>query len=462
MRIRASILALGAAILVVAGICVWAAWRNFRQWRELTPKKDPVLVHTGQEYMHIADRIEDGVRDLNDSLSVFVSEPGFDQSNRFAEVSHSLGSWIDSQQNDSFVIIRGPVNYSRKTAEILNHVKLAFEAYRAAAQQVLVATDSATARNLLLENKLSLESQSAHLLDAASLLRSKAEQIGTSATTRKNEAILALLTVLALLALLLICAWFAFRIYKLEVIPLHRRLDEHAAIIEKQKKLAHFGELAAGLAHEIRNPLTAINVRLFTLQRSLTPNMPAHADALVIRNEISRLDRVVSDFLKLARPADPTFVPLTAEPLLREIIDLLGPGLLPKNIKLTLESTVPDRFRGDQLQLKQVLINLVKNASESIDHDGSIQLRSHTGSEVIKGKLTEAVIIEIEDTGPGIPPDVKARLFEPFFSTKESGTGLGLSISWQIVDKHDGMLDFKNKHNTGSIFRIVLPRLKGN
>jgi signal transduction histidine kinase len=455
MRIRLPVIIFSSIILVLAGICGWFAWRNAQILYKLTPRKDPLIAHTKLEYTDLADRIETGITDLNQSLNAFAARPDTLASNRFLEASQSFQTWIDSQQNNSSVIIRGTVKYSRDTADLMSHVKLSFDAYLVAARRVLAAPDPAGA---LQENKLVLSSHSYHLLDSATWLRSKAEQIGISHADWQK----ALLAVPALLAVLLFGGWLAFFIYHLKIHPLRRRLDEHAAIIEKQRKLAHFGELAAGLAHEIRNPLTAINARLFTLQRSLVPGTRTHEDTVVIRNEINRLDRVVGDFLKLARPAEPQFIPLTAEPLLRELVDLLGPGLQTKNIKLTLGPVVPAAFEGDPIQLKQILINLIKNAGESIGQDGSITLRTTTGTEPIKDKPSEVVILEVEDTGPGIPREVADRLFEPFFSTKTGGTGLGLSISWQIADKHGGMLTFENNRPTGSVFRLMLPRKTGD
>ena len=394
MRSRLPLIALSVAILLVAGIFGWAGWRSADYLYELMPQQDPLRDYTQREYITTATRIETDIRALNELLTTFIAQADRSTSNRFIQTSAQFQSWIDSQQSNSKIIVRGSLNYSRDTADLLSHVKLAIEAYLAAARDVLAATNPSSA---LLENDLLLKTQSHHLTDASALLRYKAETIGISAASWKKV----LLTVVVLLILLLPCAWLAFRLYRAEILPLHRRLDEHAAVIEKQKKLAHFGELAAGLAHEIRNPLTAINARLFTLQRALLPRTPAHEDALVIRNEISRLDRVVGDFLKLARPADPELVTVTAAPILREVVDLLTPDLLDKNIKLTLGATIPAPFQGDPLQLKQVLINLVKNAGESIGHDGVITLRARTGTETIKGLATEAIILEVEDTGSG-------------------------------------------------------------
>lgn len=238
------------------------------------------------------------------------------------------------------------------------------------------------------------------------------------------------------------------------VAPLHLKLLES----ETRNKLAHFGQLASGLAHEIRNPLTAIGARLYTLQKSLAESSPEFQDASVIRNEMRRLDRIVKDFLTLARPAEPKLVPMSAEPLLKKTHELLAPLFETQSVQLTLGPMAEGQFQGDEEQLKQVLINLSQNAAESMENKGgSILLRARKDRAKLQGRETDAIIIEVEDTGPGIPPEIQERLFDPFFSTKEHGTGLGLAIAARIVDKHGGALSFDTHHDHGTTFGIVLP-----
>src|SRR5262249_24767140 len=112
-------------------------------------------------------------------------------------------------------------------------------------------------------------------------------------------------------------------------------------------------------------------------------------------------------------------------------------------------------------QLKQVLIILLQNSAESIEKGGTITLRARWGAERLKGEVTDVVIIEVEDTGSGIPPEVQERLFDPFFSTKSYGTGLGLPIAAKILDGHGGVLAFQTEPGKGTTFRIVLPMIHG-
>jgi signal transduction histidine kinase len=241
---------------------------------------------------------------------------------------------------------------------------------------------------------------------------------------------------------------------RMVVAPLGLKLVES----ETMNKLAHFGRLAAGLAHEIRNPLTAIGARLYTLQKGLAEGSSEFQDASVIRNEMRRLDRIVKDFLTLARPSEPKLVPISAEPLLKKTHDLLAPVFETQSVQLTLGPIAEGQFRGDEEQLRQVLINLSQNAADSMEGKGGpIVLRARKDRAKIKGRETDAIIIEVEDAGPGIPPEIQERLFDPFFSTKEQGTGLGLAIAARIVDKHAGELTFETHLDRGTTFGIVLP-----
>jgi len=112
----------------------------------------------------------------------------------------------------------------------------------------------------------------------------------------------------------------------------------------------------------------------------------------------------------------------------------------------------------DPAQIKQVLINLVQNGIDSIGRDGSITLRARRDRQSLSGEEREVVILEVADTGKGIPPEVEKRLFDPFFTTKDDGTGLGLSIAARIVEKHGGALQYQTQTNRGTTFGIVLPQ----
>jgi signal transduction histidine kinase len=288
-----------------------------------------------------------------------------------------------------------------------------------------------------------------------------------------QEAVEELQHLLMILVVLVLVLGFTATslVYRGKMGPLRAQLVESRAIIGRQEKLAALGTLAAGVAHEIRNPLTAINVRLHGLKKNLTPDSSEHEDATVIGQEIRRLDRIVGDVLQFARPAEPRLVAVTTESLFHRVRDLLGAQLEKASIRLDVSASPDQWIRIDPDQFDQVLINLVQNAAESIGQDGTITLRTRSGPlppgksplrgfKPKGGDAAQVVILEVTDTGTGIPRAVQDRLFDPFFTTKETGTGLGLSIAARIIEKHGGALEYQTKVDHGTTFAIVLPGIE--
>jgi signal transduction histidine kinase len=138
----------------------------------------------------------------------------------------------------------------------------------------------------------------------------------------------------------------------------------------------------------------------------------------------------------------------------------LGPQLAKTNIQLALETSAPRWVRVDAAQMKQVLINLVQNAADSIGTGGKITLRTRHDRKRLGSGETDVVILEVADTGKGIPSGIEKRLFDPFFTTKENGIGLGLSIAARIVENHGGALQYQTQLNRGTTFGIILPEAR--
>ena len=229
-------------------------------------------------------------------------------------------------------------------------------------------------------------------------------------------------------------------------------------LLERREKLATLGTLTAGIAHEIRNPLTSLKARLYTLEKHLQSMPAARKDTDIISAEISRLERIVQDALSFARPADPKLEPLAADTLLREVQGLMSTGLENPAVQVVVESDSGLHLRADSGHLKQVLINLVRNGAEAIVGAGTVTLCAQAERASLGGHETDAVVLEVTDTGKGIPPEVEKRLFDPFFSTKETGTGLGLAIAARIVERHGGMLRYETRLGHGTTFGVILPR----
>jgi signal transduction histidine kinase len=241
-----------------------------------------------------------------------------------------------------------------------------------------------------------------------------------------------------------------------------QRLEQAQAqaerLLERQEKLATLGTLTAGIAHEIRNPLTSLKARLYTLEKHLQAVPAARKDTDIISAEISRLERIVQDALSFARPAEPKLEPLAADTLLREVQGLMATSLESRAVQLVVESSSGLHIRADSGHLKQVLINLVRNAVDAIVGAGTVTLRARAVRASLGGRETDAVVLEVSDTGRGIPPEVEKRLFDPFFSTKETGTGLGLPIAARIVERHGGTIQYRTQPGHGTTFGVVLPR----
>jgi signal transduction histidine kinase len=171
----------------------------------------------------------------------------------------------------------------------------------------------------------------------------------------------------------------------------------------------------------------------------------------------SRLEQIVRDVLLFARPAEPKREAVSAAALLCEIQNLMRSQLQKSGVDLTVEDSTDATIEGDPNQLKQVVLNLIRNGAESIGGPGKIVLRVVTDRASLGGRPTNVAVIEVEDNGKGISPEVQKRLFDPFYTTKPAGTGLGLSIAARIIEQHGGALRYKTEVGGGTIFGIVLP-----
>jgi signal transduction histidine kinase len=261
---------------------------------------------------------------------------------------------------------------------------------------------------------------------------------------------------LLLLLLVALAGALVFLAYRGMIAPLRLQLFETHALIMRQEKLASLGVLAAGVAHEIRNPLTAIKFRLYSLKKSLPPDGSANEDAALIGNEIGRLEHLVQDVLQFARPSEPELATVNVQRILEDVHTLLAPQLKKTAIELKLVPVDPVWVKADTQQIKQVLINLIQNSADSIGSNGRVILRVRHESGPLR---RNTVILDVADNGKGIPPNVRKRLFDPFFTTKEGGTGLGLPIAARIVEKHGGELRYRTELRRGTTFSIVLPHV---
>ena len=225
--------------------------------------------------------------------------------------------------------------------------------------------------------------------------------------------------------------------------------------LEKTESLATLGQMAGLVAHEVRNPLIAINMRIQSLQEELTSSL-GRDDVEVIRQEIERLKRIVQNFLDFARMREPKMRPLSISTLINQSLKVLKPMLEEQEIRVErrMPESVPN-VRGDSDQLKQVLMNLLLNAIQVMPQGGTIRVSTEWVADW--KDASGDVEVWLTDTGPGIPEEIRNKIFEPFFTTKPLGSGLGLSVAKKIMELHKGVLAIESSSPDGTTWRIRLP-----
>jgi signal transduction histidine kinase len=247
-----------------------------------------------------------------------------------------------------------------------------------------------------------------------------------------------------------------------EVARLQRELAEANAALRRSQALAALGEVAAGIAHEVRNPLGSIQLYAHLLAEDLA-DRPEQAELCrKIDRAVVGLDAVVRDVLRFARDTTLNPEPTTVEDLFER--GLAGcAALLDDRIEVVRGSgSASWRLHADVALLTQALSNLIRNAVESmIEHDACCKQLHLSGDRrrvrCPNGALESRIVLCVQDTGPGIPPDVRDRIFNPFFTTRKTGTGLGLAIVHRIIDAHGGHIAIENIVPAGTRVELFLP-----
>lgn len=221
------------------------------------------------------------------------------------------------------------------------------------------------------------------------------------------------------------------------------------------EKLASVGKLAASVAHEIRNPLTAIKMWLFSIQKEVGGREALNAKFEIVSEEIRRLESVVRSFLEFSRPPELKLAIESIPTLLDKILELIEPRMADQRIQLVREYApgLPP-VSADREQLRQVLLNLLNNATQATGEGGLIRVSTAEESDSDGRRM---VVVRVSDSGPGMPADVARRIFEPFFSTKDEGTGLGLCIAARITARHKGRLVLESSNERGTTFAVYIP-----
>jgi signal transduction histidine kinase len=232
----------------------------------------------------------------------------------------------------------------------------------------------------------------------------------------------------------------------------------HQEQLARADRLATIGEMAAAMAHEIRNPLTGISGAMSVLSRDFPADDPRRDIVREIHLLIDRLNKSVQEILHYSRPARPQVQPVTLDEIVDRTLSLLEGETRKARIRVVREST--PRADGsptvnvDPQQIQQVLMNLILNAIQATPVGGQISIRTHASTN---DSGTGAASIEVVDTGKGMSADEAAKAFHPFFSTKAKGTGLGLAIAKQIIEQHQGRISLQSTPGQGTCVRVELP-----
>jgi len=227
-----------------------------------------------------------------------------------------------------------------------------------------------------------------------------------------------------------------------------RQIGSH---LDLSARLAAISRLTGGVAHEIKNPLNSIALHLEVLRARLEGRAEGVEQEIdVIAGEISRLDRVVKTFLDFTRPVDLNLAEVDAAALAREIATLVAPEAAGRGIVVAVDCQgAPLVLNADADLLKQALLNVVKNAVEAMQRPGRI--------EIGVGRESGDCVIRVSDEGAGIPPEVREKIFNLYFTTKGKGSGIGLAMTFRIVQLHNGTIDFTSEVGRGTTFQLRFP-----
>lgn len=240
-----------------------------------------------------------------------------------------------------------------------------------------------------------------------------------------------------------------------------KRRKELEEDLKRADRLAMMGTLAAGLAHEIRNPLSGIKGAAQLLRRAVEGDASLRVYTDIMIREVGRVNQLIEQLLDLSRPWQLNFAPVNIHEILEEVLLLEGQTAPEKSVtvKKLFDPSLPP-IRGDRAQLMQVFLNLVKNAYQAMDHGGALILATRLETDFhvrAQGRRRSRFIwVDIADDGAGIKEADLPHIFSPFFTTKNSGTGLGLAICYRIINEHGGLIRVESNECKGTTFKVSL------
>jgi signal transduction histidine kinase len=237
-------------------------------------------------------------------------------------------------------------------------------------------------------------------------------------------------------------------------------LGQDVSKLAAQEKRLLLTRLLARFAHEVRNPLSSLDIHVQLLEEDLQEATTQVREKTasrfeIIHGELHRLENIVKHFLSLAGPSSLDLHPVEVAKIISHVSELLRPEAAARGIEIAMKlpGSLPP-LAADSAQLTQALVNLVINAIQAVERNGRVQLSASTDEK------DDILTIAVQDTGPGIPADKQSAIFEPFFTTKPEGSGLGLWIVQQIITAHGGFVEVSNVPDGGALFTVHLPLRK--
>ena len=231
----------------------------------------------------------------------------------------------------------------------------------------------------------------------------------------------------------------------------YAELRETVGQLLQAERLSSLAEIASGVVHEVRNPLGAIKGAVEILEDELSPDSPRREFAQIAKTEVERIDKLVQEFFHFARAKEPNRQPTDVNELIHSVKILIENQATNQNVEISedLAEQLP-LISVDAEQIKQVLLNLAINALQAMPDGGKLVFRSERENDSLR--------IEVEDTGGGIDEATKAKIFDPFFSTKDKGLGLGLSVAYKIINQHSGRIEILDS-GEGTKFVLIFPKI---
>ncbi len=252
-----------------------------------------------------------------------------------------------------------------------------------------------------------------------------------------------------------------------QVKNLKQEIEYKNRLLAQQERLAALGEMAAGVAHEIRNPLGGMSLYLEMLQKDLVGQPDPSALCAKIQGALKRLNSIVKTILDFTRPLEVQIATLQAQPFITEVVEFTKEYRNEKELEvLTDLSQGPESFQADASLLHQLLLNLLRNALEASPKKGKVWIKlsqvklkpqDKEGVPAASQETSEWLCFEVLDQGPGISEAIMEKLFTPFHTTKKGGVGLGLALCSRIAQAHGGMLQAYNLSESGACFKLLLP-----